>query len=268
MPRRGRQAKTGPARAGAPNLALVAARANRRSAGDRMPVRFKHKYYPPSGKIGNQKRQRYIERPGAVDILAEHEETGENEGRQAAHDNLGATAADRRRFWLAAEALERDKGRVQYGIIAELPHEASPEGRLAILAAFQDGVLGKRRFPHWGVIHRPDAHNDSRNYHSHILYYARPGTITAEGWSFADEKSKQELTAGRFPWGTERPGDRVRRLAKRTQTCGSPELRARLAVDLEEARGTRNRPNPVSGRPRRPRVEIAQQIPVGRRKPD
>ncbi len=98
MPRRGRQAKTGPARAGAPNLALVAARANRRSAGDRMPVRFKHKYYPPSGKIGNQKRQRYIERPGAVDILAEHEETGENEGRQAAHGNLGATAADRRRF--------------------------------------------------------------------------------------------------------------------------------------------------------------------------
>lgn len=64
-------------------------------------------------------------------------------------------------------------GRVQTRIIAELPHELSPEQRLAILRRFT-AVLEERSFPYWAVIHAPGQKNDARNYHVHIAYYDRP----------------------------------------------------------------------------------------------
>ncbi len=92
---------------------------------------------------------------------------------------------------------------MQYGIITELRHEASPEGRLAILAAFTGQTLAKRDLPHWGVIHRPDAHNDPRSFHAHILYYARPGRRTADGWRFNVDTGHKAMENRGIPVGTE-----------------------------------------------------------------
>ncbi|MCJ2024437.1 MobA/MobL family protein [Methylobacterium sp. J-067] len=87
-------------------------------------------------------------------------------------------------------------GRTQTRIIAELPHELDGHARLAIVRAFA-GKLAARGFPYWAVVHAPDANNDRRNYHVHIIYYDRParrmphpdtGVAT---WDFAITQEKR-----------------------------------------------------------------------------
>ncbi len=75
-------------------------------------------------------------------------------------------------------------------IIAELPHEIGARQRLAIVKAFT-GKLAAKGFPFWAVVHAPDARNDARNVHVHIVYYDRPARqmphpdTGAPSWDFA-----------------------------------------------------------------------------------
>ncbi|MCJ2106271.1 hypothetical protein MKK70_12955 [Methylobacterium sp. E-041] len=87
-------------------------------------------------------------------------------------------------------------GRTQTRIIAELPHELDGHARLAIVRAFT-GKLAAQGFPYWAVVHEPDANNDRRNYHVHVVYYDRParrmphpdtGVAT---WDFAIAQDKR-----------------------------------------------------------------------------
>ncbi|MCG7392648.1 MobA/MobL family protein [Microvirga sp. ACRRW] len=64
-------------------------------------------------------------------------------------------------------------GRTQTRIIAELPYELYGRERLEIVRDFTR-KLSEKGFPFWAVIHAPDASNDARNYHVHIVYYDRP----------------------------------------------------------------------------------------------
>ncbi|MBA1159022.1 MobA/MobL family protein [Microvirga mediterraneensis] len=64
-------------------------------------------------------------------------------------------------------------GRTQTRIIAELPHELDPRERLEIVRDFAN-KLTEKGLPYWAVIHAPDANNDERNYHVHLVYYDRP----------------------------------------------------------------------------------------------
>ena len=81
-------------------------------------------------------------------------------------------------------------GRIQTRIIAELPHEIGARQRLAIVKAFT-GKLAAKGFPFWAVVHAPDARNDARNVHVHIVYYDRPARqmphpdTGAPSWDFA-----------------------------------------------------------------------------------
>lgn len=81
-------------------------------------------------------------------------------------------------------------GRIQTRIIAELPHEIDAHQRLAIVKAFT-GKLEAKGFPYWAVVHAPDARNDARNVHVHIVYYDRPARqmphpdTGAPSWDFA-----------------------------------------------------------------------------------
>ncbi len=81
-------------------------------------------------------------------------------------------------------------GRIQTRIIAELPHEIDARQRLAIVEAFTGKLAGKG-FPYWAVVHTPDARNDARNVHVHIVYYDRPARrmphpdTGAPSWDFA-----------------------------------------------------------------------------------
>ena len=60
-----------------------------------------------------------------------------------------------------------------------------------ILQAFAT-IFEERKLPHYGVIHKPDDNNDSRNYHAHFAYYDRPSSKLQNGtWDFEDADTKQ-----------------------------------------------------------------------------
>ena len=85
-------------------------------------------------------------------------------------------------------------GRVQFRFVAELPHEVSAEDRALIvqnfcdhLATFSEGPDGKPTgMMYTAVIHAPDAHNDRRNYHLHVIAHDRPAKWMPEHgqWDF------------------------------------------------------------------------------------
>lgn len=89
-------------------------------------------------------------------------------------------------------------GRVQFRLVAELPHELTAEDRALIVQNFCDhlGTLEDRVNPdgskekigmmYTAVVHAPDAHNDSRNYHLHVVAYDRPAKFMDElnQWDF------------------------------------------------------------------------------------
>lgn len=87
-------------------------------------------------------------------------------------------------------------GRTQTRIIAELPHEVDSHARLAIVKAFT-GKLAARGFPYWAVVHAPDANNDRRNVHVHVVYYDRPARrmpdpeTSVATWDFAITQEKR-----------------------------------------------------------------------------
>ncbi|SDD96159.1 MobA/MobL family protein, partial [Belnapia rosea] len=131
-------------------------------------------------------------------------------------------------------------GRVQLSIIAALPCELTPAARLAVLQSFVAGEFETRGLPYHGVIHSPGPTNDARNFHAHVLYYDRPGTRDARGeWSFGTPGTD----ANGFPWGTEKPAARLKRLE--AALAAAPETgkrRAKLERQLEEVRGFKPAP--------------------------
>lgn len=109
--------------------------------------------------------------------------------------NIGSTFQERFDFWERVERNERQGiergGRVQCNIILELPHELSGQERLQILQEFAR-IFEERQLPHYGVIHKPDDNNDSRNYHAHFAYYDRPSRKLENGtWDFEDPDTRQ-----------------------------------------------------------------------------
>ena len=112
----------------------------------------------------------YIRRPKAVE---------QHNGRAAI---AGTTEAFRPDFWDAVEARERADGRIQSRVVAELPYEeeVGPEGRRRILERLGDEFDGLG-LPWMGVVHRPDAHSDQRNYHLHLIYHDRAALQTSGG---------------------------------------------------------------------------------------
>lgn len=113
---------------------------------------------------------------------------------------MGDTLEERMAFWSLVE--EHAKGQdsiIQHRLILELPHECSPEDRLAIMKAFTRKYEDDR-VPYWCVLHAPMAgKNDDRNFHAHIVLANTPawkidweadgihdGTIKPRGkvWNF------------------------------------------------------------------------------------
>jgi hypothetical protein len=64
-------------------------------------------------------------------------------------------------------------GRVQYRLVYQLPYWMTAAERFENVRKMAR-YLGKRGFMYVAAIHRPDAHNDPRNYHVHIDAYDRP----------------------------------------------------------------------------------------------
>lgn len=113
--------------------------------------------------------QSYVERDGAAVLSV---------------GNLGESLEERRAFWGAVEDMERAGGRVQGRIIAELPWEplVGDDGRRRVVEEFC-AELDALGVSWWAAIHKPEAQNDPRNWHVHILLHDR----RVERWIDGDE---------------------------------------------------------------------------------
>lgn len=106
--------------------------------------------------------------------------------------NQGHTIDEVAAAWDALEEVEtadRANAKLQYRIIANLPHELAASDREKLVAKFCKRHFVRNGLPFVAAIHRPDPDGDERNYHMHIIYSNRP--MERQGsheWSIATEK--------------------------------------------------------------------------------
>ncbi|WP_163570796.1 hypothetical protein, partial [Klebsiella pneumoniae] len=62
---------------------------------------------------------------------------------------IGQTAEERAQFWTDVEDHFPEKSRLQYKLILGLPHEATPEMRLRMMADFTDTMFRDKNIPFW-----------------------------------------------------------------------------------------------------------------------
>lgn len=74
-------------------------------------------------------------------------------------------------------------GRTQYRFVAELPADIDALARGRIVSAFCS-YFAEMGVMYEAVIHRPDAHNDPRNFHLHLAAHDRPAKLMGERWDF------------------------------------------------------------------------------------
>lgn len=120
-----------------------------------------------------KRMQEYVENDLKVETVKKKD--GRSNDFAFSFGTIGDTPQQRQDFWTLVEKhKERGKSRLQYRLILELPHQASPEARHETVRKFCEETFGKQGLPYWAVLHAPTAKNDSRNFHAHIVYLARP----------------------------------------------------------------------------------------------
>ena len=115
--------------------------------------------------------------------------------------SIGKTSAERTAFWDAVDEAEQSGGRIQYRIIAEIPHEVSLDLVRQALEEFTD-QMRSRNLPFYAVVHESEvgAGSDPRNRHCHFLYYDRPCHRSDDGgWDFSGSKHPDTRKATWIP---------------------------------------------------------------------
>lgn len=115
-------------------------------------------------------------------------------------------------------------GRVQFRFVAELPHEIIAEDRALIVQNFCDHLetfsrdeAGRSQgMMYTAVIHAPDANNDRRNYHLHIIAHDRPAKwLDDKGmWDFevVEDFNHNGNMRQRYPFRQNKIGEVTRKL--------------------------------------------------------
>ena len=98
-------------------------------------------------------------------------------------------AKDRSTLWNAAEFAEaRKDARVAREVEVALPHELTPEQRLALAREFAQGLADRYGVAVDFAIHSPHGDTDVRNHHAHILLTTRKvereGLVRSPRWSW------------------------------------------------------------------------------------
>lgn len=134
--------------------------------------------------------QRYIVREGAVERLSNPATMqryiddgvktspqlhGSNSGDEFSFGTPGLSVDDMCEIWELAELHARGEKTpvIQHRMIVELPHDATPLDRIAIMRAFV-APLEEAKIPYWVSIHAPTPDNDERNFHAHVVFLNRP----------------------------------------------------------------------------------------------
>lgn len=113
-------------------------------------------------------------------------------GNAAFVSNMGKDADEIGGCWKLLEEIERayrSNAKVQYRIILNLPHELSPEQRLALVTSFCERQFGRYGLSYLAALHKPDEGGDARNHHMHICFSTRPvERLGSYEWEFSPEK--------------------------------------------------------------------------------
>lgn len=144
-----------------------------------------------------ERMQGYIEDPEKVEAPKTVAEGGQAQRTQSfSFGNIGDTKEDRRAFWaLVEQHAERSNARLQGRIVLELPSEATPGQRLAIVRRYAAG-LARRRLRYHATLHAPTNKNDPRNFHAHIVYMSRPAKkidFAFDGFDDGTDKPKGKI---------------------------------------------------------------------------
>lgn len=130
-------------------------------------------------------------------------------------------------------------GKVQLRFVAELPCELRAEDRALIVQNFTDYLASFAKdengnnigLMYTAVIHAPDAHNDRRNYHLHIIAHPRPAKFLPEhnAWDFevAEQFDHKGEVRTRYPHRKNKIGEVARKLAD-----GNPYKHAHYNNDI------------------------------------
>lgn len=122
--------------------------------------------------------QEYLEDPSKDEGLRKDDAEMAPAALVFSYGTIGDTLEERVAFWdLTEEHARGDRGTIQHRLIMELPHEATPGDRLAIMQAFT-AKFEEDKVPFHVVLHAPTATNDSRNYHAHVVLLGRPSVKT------------------------------------------------------------------------------------------
>lgn len=112
----------------------------------------------------------------------------------------GDWARKRSALWNAAERAEkRSDARVAREFEIALPHELSPDQRLALTRAFAQGLADRYGAAVDIAIHRPGVGGDIRNTHAHLMMTTRQVTETGLGDKTLLERENRWLLANHLP---------------------------------------------------------------------
>ncbi len=153
-----------------------------------------------SGDRSEAAAQAYVEDPAKVARIR---------GTTSSFGTIGDTLEERMAFWdLVHEHESSAGGRTQSRLVLELPHEASAKARHQIVRRYVQEFEDKG-IPYWATIHEPTRHNDSRNYHAHVVFTDRPMSkmrhpeTGQEVWDFTVEEvhiKKNRVRQVRHPY--------------------------------------------------------------------
>jgi ATP-dependent exoDNAse (exonuclease V) alpha subunit len=153
---------------------------------------------------------------------------------------------DRSTLWNAAETAEkRVDARVAREYVVALPHELSPQQRLALAREFAQGIADRYGAVADLAVHHAPPGGDPRNHHAHVLATTRELTATGLGRKTAIELNE----SARRERGLPRVAEELRILRRHWAELANEKLReARIDARLDPRslaeQGINRRPQP------------------------
>jgi len=116
-------------------------------------------------------------------------------------DNTPEWMRDRNQLWNAVEKAERRKdAQLAREVQLSLPHELTPEQRIALVQEFVSEQFVNRGMVADIAIHSPSPKGDERNHHAHVMLTMR--SLTADSFGNKDRSwnGKDQLNNWREQW--------------------------------------------------------------------
>lgn len=163
--------------------------------------------------------------------------------------DMPARFKDRETLWTAAEASETYKNaRVARDFVLSIPHELTAAQRLELIRGYVSEQLTSERMVADVAWHKPNADNDERNYHAHVLVAQRQmfsngfRSVKTRTWN-----TREQLRTWRSAWmahcnaALERAGSAAR---AENRSLEVQHAEALAAGDVPGALATNREPEP------------------------